>query len=84
MASLRKIVLRDRDILFEGKKFETLIFPKWLALAQKKNAWNSYCRFLYKPSKDNITKIVLHKFDLLFEGQQFETLISRKRRELAQ
>ena len=58
-----KIVLRDLDLLFEGKKCKTLISLKWLELALK-CIETTFVDDL--PTNSPIVKIVLYDFDLLF------------------
>ena len=79
---LRKIILRDYDLLFEVKIFETSASVKRWDLAQ--NTSNDFDRFWYLPTNDTVTKVFPVILNYLFQGKKFEMLISLKHWELAQ
>ena len=64
MASLKKIVLRDLELLFEGKKFKRWYLKRW-ELMQKRVA--TFKHFDNMPWNGVIAKILLRDLDLLFE-----------------
>ena len=70
-----KIALRDVDLLFEGRKFQTLIHQNRLELA--KNASNGFNIFRYFSTNDTIAKVVSHDIYLLFQSKKCEVFISR-------
>ena len=80
--AIAKILIHDRDLLFEDKKIKTSISLKQLELVQK--CMKRLLYILIFVTEEKHCKIVLYDRNLLFEGKQFEMLISQTPRELAQ
>ena len=75
-ASLRKIVLRDFDLLFEGQTFQMLISETVRAV--KKNVWEYFVDFDIFHRIVSLRKIVLRDRFILFEDKQCCMLICLK------
>ena len=68
MVSIRKIVLRDLDLLFQRQKSYILIYLTRYELSQK--CVEDFCRLRHLPSNVVIAKIALCDLYLLFEYKQ--------------